>query len=237
MKAARLVILGVALAAAAGAALLAGGHHEAPPPVAPPPPPLATVDILVAKNDLSRGQVIAEGDVDWQTWPAASANANFIKRTDRPDAVHQFIGAIVRESLVGGQPISDLSVVFAKGSGFMAAILPKGMRAVSMEVSAETAAGGFILPDDHVDVVLTRHDKAQTAGGAIDKIVSESILRNVRVLAIDQSKQQGTLTLALRSLVDSGSETPEGGDDQANKKPAPINTVRYGVSSVSASSR
>jgi pilus assembly protein CpaB len=268
MKAARLVILGVALAAAAGAALLAGGHHEAPPPpAAPPPPPLATVDILVARNDLSRGQVIAEGDVDWQTWPAASANANFIKRTDRADAVHQFVGAIVRESLVGGQPISDVSVVFAKGSGFMAAILPKGMRAVSMEVSAETAAGGFILPDDHVDVVLTRHDKAQTAGGAIDKIVSESILRNVRVLAIDQaidekagqkvvigktatleltpdqaemlqlSKQQGTLTLTLRSLADSGSETPEGGDDGASKKPAPINTVRYGVSSVSASSR
>ena len=266
MKAARLVILGVALAAAAGAALLAGGHHEAPPPpAAPPPPPLATVDILVAKNDLSRGQVIAEGDVDWQMWPAASANANFVKRADRPDAVHQFVGAIVRQPLASGEPIRDPSVVFAKGSGFMAAILPKGMRAVAMEVSAENAAGGFVLPDDHVDVVLTRHDKTQTAGGTADKIVSEAILRNVRVLAIDQaveekagqkvvlgktatleltpeqsdtlqlSKQQGTLSLSLRSLADSGSDTPEGGDDGAGKKPAPINTVRYGVSSVSSS--
>jgi pilus assembly protein CpaB len=264
MKAARLVVLGVALAAGGVAALLAGGHHEAPPPAAaPPPPPLATVDILVAKNDLSRGQVIADDDIDWQTWPAASANASFVKRTDRPDAIHQFIGAIARESVASGEPIRDPSVVFAKGSGFMAAILPKGMRAVSMEVSAENAAGGFILPDDHVDVVLTRHDKMQTAGGASDKIVSESILRNVRVLAIDQAveekagqrvvvgktatleltpdqaetlqvaRQQGSLSLALRSLIDSRSDTPEDDDDSRSKKPAPINTVRYGVSTVS----
>jgi pilus assembly protein CpaB len=265
MKAARLVVLGVALAAGGVAALLAGGHHEAPPPVAlPPPPPLATVDILVAKNDLSRGQVISEGDIDWQTWPAASANASFVKRTERPDAIHQFVGAIARESVASGEPIRDPAVVFAKGSGFMAAILPKGMRAVSMEVSAENAAGGFILPDDHVDVVLTRHDKMQTAGGASDKIVSESILRNVRVLAIDQAveekagqkvvigktatlelapdqaetlqvaRQQGTLSLELRSLVDSRSDSPEDDDDSTSKKRAPINTVRYGVSTVSS---
>jgi pilus assembly protein CpaB len=261
MKAARLVVLGVALAAGGVAALLAGGHHEAPPPpaAAPPPPPLATLDILVAKNDLSRGQVIGEGDIDWQTWPAASANASFVKRTERPDAVHQFVGAIARESVASGEPIRDPAVVFAKGSGFMAAILPKGMRAVAMDVSAENAAGGFILPDDHVDVVLTRHDKAQS-----DKIVSESILRNVRVLAVDQAveekagqkvvvgktatleltpdqaetlqmaKQQGSLSLTLRSLIDSRSDSPEDDDDSTSKKRAPINTVRYGVSTVSS---
>ncbi len=265
MKAARLVVLGVALAAGGVAALLAGGHHDAPPPpaAAPPPPPLATVDILVAKNDLSRGQVIGEGDIDWQTWPAASANASFVKRTERPDAIHQFVGAIARESVASGEPIRDPSVVFAKGSGFLAATLPKGMRAVSMEVSAENGAGGFILPDDHVDVVLTRHDRMQTAGGASDKIVSESILRNVRVLAIDQAveekagqkvvvgktatleltpdqaetlqmaRQQGSLSLALRSLIDSQSDSSEDDDDSTSKKRAPVNTVRYGVSTVS----
>jgi pilus assembly protein CpaB len=265
MKAARLVVLGVALAAGGVAALLAGGHHDAPPPaVAPPPPPLATVDILVAKNDLSRGQVIGEGDVDWQTWPAASANASFVKRTERPEAIHEFVGAIARESVASGEPIRDPAVVFAKGSGFLAATLPKGMRAVSMEVSAESGAGGFILPDDHVDVMLTRHDKTQTAGGASDRIVSESILRNVRVLAIDQAveekagqkvvigktatleltpdqaetlqlaKQQGSLSLALRSLIDSRSDSPEDEDESASKKRVPINTVRYGVSTVSS---
>jgi pilus assembly protein CpaB len=264
MKAARLVVLGVALAAGGVAAFLASGHHgAAPQPVAPPSPPLATVDVLVAKNDLARGQVIADGDIDWQTWPAAAANSNFIKRTERPDAINQFSGAIVRVPTVSGEPIRDPSVVFAKSSGFMAAILPKGMRAVSMEVSAESAAGGFILPDDHVDVVLTRHDKTQQAGGSIDKVVSESILRNVPVLAIDQAveekagqkvvvgktatleltpdqaetlelaRQQGTLSLALRSLVDSQSDSPEGDEDAMDKKHAPINTVRYGVSTVS----
>jgi pilus assembly protein CpaB len=263
MKAARLVVLGVALAAGGVAAMLASGHHDAPPPAAPPPP-LATVDVLVAKGDLERGHVIADGEVDWQTWPAASANPNFIKKTDRPDAVHQFSGAVVRIPVASGEPIRDPAVVFAKGSGFLAAILPKGKRAVAMEVSAENAAGGFILPDDHVDVVLTRHDKTQQAGGSNDRVVSETILRNVRVLAIDQAveekagqkvvvgktatlelvpdqaealqlaRQQGTLTLALRSLVDSQANSADDEDSESSKKRGPINTVRYGVSSVSA---
>src|ERR1700729_2071292 len=104
MKAARLVVLGVALAAGGGAAYIASGHHEAaPPPAAPPPPPLPTVEVLIAKNDLARGQVIGDGDVDWQMWPAAAANPSFIKRTDRPDAVHEFTGAIVRISIASGE--------------------------------------------------------------------------------------------------------------------------------------
>jgi pilus assembly protein CpaB len=263
MKAARLVVLGVALAAGGVAAFIASGHHEAEAPAAPQPP-LVTVDILVAKNDLVRGQVIASGDVDWQVWPEASANPSFIKKSDRPDAVHDYVGAIVRVPVATGEPILDPMVVFAKGSGFLAATLPKGMRAVAMEVSAENAAGGFILPDDHVDVMLTRRDKAAEKVTGIEKYVTEAILRNVRVLAIDQaveekagqkvvlgktatleltpdqaetlalSRQAGTLSLALRSLIDSQSSTPEG-DEEANSRHAPINTVRYGVSTTSTS--
>ena len=265
MKAARLVVLGVALAAGGVAAMLASGHREAPPPAAAPPQ-IATVDVLVAKNDLPRGQVIGDGDVEWQTWPAASANPNFIKKSDRPDAINQFKGAIVRLPLASGEPIRDPAVVFAKGSGFLAAILPKGLRAVSMEVSAENAAGGLILPDDHVDVVLTKHDKTQSAAGQSDRVVSDTILHNIRVLAIDQtvdekagqkivvgktatlaltpdqaealqlSRQQGSLTLSLRSLTDSQDDASDDDDDsQTGKKRAPINTVRYGVSTVSTS--
>jgi pilus assembly protein CpaB len=260
MKAARIAVLGVALAAGGIAAFLASGHR-APEATkgAPPPPPLETVEILVAKNDLGRGQVIGDGDVGWQTWPAAAANSNFIRKTQRPDAMTQFVGAIVRVSVVAGDPIRDPTVVFAKGSGFMAAILPQGMRAVSAEISPETGAGGFILPDDHVDVVLTRKDKAAERVSGIEKFTSETILKNVRVLAIDQqveekngqkvvvgktatleltpaqaetlalSHQQGTMSLALRSLVDSQSSDPESGDSQDT-----INTVRYGVSTSTA---
>src|SRR3984957_21323847 len=138
MKAARLVVLGVALAAGGVAAYLASSHHEAPPAAAPPPPPpLATVEILIAKNDLGRGQLIGEGDIGWHVWPQAAATQTFVKKTERPDAMRQFVGAIVRIPVAAGEPIRDPAVVFAKGSGFLAAVLTKGMRAVSMEVSAE----------------------------------------------------------------------------------------------------
>jgi pilus assembly protein CpaB len=241
---------------------LASGHREAPPPPPPPPPPLATVEILVAKNDLGRGQLINEGDIGWQLWPQASANSSFVKKPERPDAIRQFVGAIVRIPVAAGEPIRDPAVVFAKGSGFLAAVLPKGMRAVSMEINAENDAGGFILPDDHVDVLLTRHDKASEKLSGIDKIMSEAILRNVRVLAIDQaveekagqkvvvgrtatleldpdqvetlelSRQLGTLSLVLRSLADSQSMSAEGGEDVYDRR-GPMNTVRYGVSTLS----
>ena len=257
MKAARLVVLGVALAAGGVAAILASGHRESAPKVEAPPP-IETVDILVAKSDLGRGQVIAEADVGWQTWPAAAANPSFIKKSERPNAIKQFTGAIVRVPVASGEPIREPAVVFAKGSGFLAAILPHGMRAVSTEISAENGAGGFILPDDHVDVVLTRHDKAAERSSGVEKFISETILRNVRVLAIDQvvegkgdqkaavgktatlelsepqaetlalSRQAGTISLALRSLVDSPETTPEGGDGEEHQNG--INTVRYGVS-------
>jgi pilus assembly protein CpaB len=261
MKAARVVVLGVALAAGGIAAILASGHREAPQPAAAPPPPMATVEILVAKNDLARGQTIAAGDVGWQTWPADSANPNFIKKAERPDAADQFVGAIVRETIVSGEPIREPAVVFAKGSGFLAAILPKGMRAVSMEVNAENSAGGFILPDDHVDVMLTRRDRAAEKVTGVEKFITDAILRNVRVLAIDQSVEEkagqkvvvgktatleltqdqsetlelshqlGTLSLALRSIVDSQSSTPESAEDQDQRRGG-INTVRYGVSTM-----
>src|ERR1700730_10704423 len=264
MKAARLVVLGVALPAGGRAASLASGRHEAPPPAAPPPPPLATVDILVAKNDLGRGQLIGEGDVGWQLWPQAAANSSLVKKTERPDAMEQFVGAVVRIPVAAGEPIRDPAVVFEKGSGFLAAVLSKGMRAVSMEVSAENGAGGFILPDDHVDVILTRRDKAAEKLTGVEKIISEAILRNVRVLAIDQaveekagqkvvvgktatlelnpdqaetlevSRQLGTLSLALRSLLDSQSSIVEGGGDDSDRR-GPLNTVRYGVSTLSLS--
>ena len=174
MKAARLVVLGVALAAGGIAAYLASSHHEAPPPPRRPPPPLATVEILIAKNDLGRGQLIGEGDIGWQIWPQVAATQSFVKKTERPDAMRQFVGAIVRIPVAAGEPIRDPAVVFAKGSGFLAAVLTKGMRAVSMEVSAENGAGGFILPDDHVDVILTRRDKAAEKLVGVEKIVSEA---------------------------------------------------------------
>ncbi len=264
MKPARLIVLGIALAAGGVAAMLASGNRQPEAPKGPPPPPpLATVDVLVAKSDLNTGQVVGAGDVGWQTWPAASAGSHFIRKPDRPDAIKDFVGAIVRTRVMAGEPIRDSKVVAGKG-GFMAAILPRGMRAVAIDVSPESGAGGFILPDDHVDVVLTRHDKAAEKVTGTEKVISETVLRNVRVLAVDQnveekdgqkvvigktatieldprqaetlalSHQLGTLSLTLRSLLDSQSPTPEGGENNDDSTAKSVNTVRYGVSTQSA---
>jgi pilus assembly protein CpaB len=261
MKAARLIVLGVALAAGGVAAMLVRGGPAPEPPKAPPPP-LATVDVLVARSDLDTGQVVGARDVAWQTWPAASANSNFIRKTDRPDAIKDFVGAVVRTPVAAGEPIRDAKVVMAKSGGFLAAVLPHGMRAISMNVAPDTGAGGFILPNDHVDVVLTRRDKAAEKVTGVEKYVSETILRNVRVLAVDQvigekdgqkvvvgktatieleprqaetlalARQTGTLSLTLRSLLDSQSPTPEGGEAKEESRTT-LNTVRYGVTTQS----
>jgi pilus assembly protein CpaB len=167
---------------------------------------------------------------------------------------------IARAPFIAGEPIREPKLVRADGSGFMAAILPTGMRAVSTEISAETGAGGFILPNDRVDVILTRRDKAAEKG-APDTINSEIILPNIRVLAIDQapkekdgqnalvgrtvtlelkpeqaetlarSRQTGTLSLALRSIADINMAENNPEEDAAPKKGGTINVVRYGVQS------
>jgi pilus assembly protein CpaB len=265
MRRSRIIVLVIALAAGGIAAMLASGSRApAPPPPAPPPPPLATTEVLVAKVDLNAGQVINDGDLGWQTWPAASSSSALVRKSDRPDAVKEFVGAWVRSPMVAGEPIRDSKVVMARGGGFMAAVLPQGMRAIALDISPETDAGGFVLPNDHVDVILTRRDKWAEKIGGVEKYVSETILRNVRVLAVDQAiedrdgqkvaigktatieldpqqaetlalaRQLGTISLTLRSLLDSQSPTPEGGDQPHENQSRTINTVRFGVSAQSA---
>jgi pilus assembly protein CpaB len=191
MNTARIVVLAIALGAGGVAAYLASGADSNKP--APPAPvaQLPTVDVLVAKNDINLGQTVKPEDLQWQVWPASTASNSFIRRGDRPDATKELTGAIARTAMMAGEPIRDQKLVKADGSGFMAAILPSGMRAVSTEISAETGAGGFILPNDRVDVLLTRHIKTPDAqANMLDVVVTEVKLRNVRVLAIDQAPKE-----------------------------------------------
>src|SRR5450631_4382234 len=228
MNTARIVVLTIAVGAGGIAAYLASGSDKTLP--AEPVAQLQTVDVLVAKSDIGLGQSVKPEDLQWQTWPAATASNTFIRRNERPDATTQVPGSIARAPFIAGEPIRDQKLVRADGSGFMAAILPSGMRAISTEISPETGAGGFILPNDRVDVILSRRDKDAEKATGTEVHVSETILTNVRVLAIDQtieekngqkvvvgktatlelapqqaemlarSRQMGTLTLALRSL-------------------------------------
>jgi pilus assembly protein CpaB len=261
MNTARIVVLVIALGAGGVAAYLASGYDNKPAPALPVAEKLPTVEVLVAKSDIQLGQAVKAEDLQWQTWPQSTASSAFIRRDSRPDAQTQIAGSIARVPLMQGEPIREQKLVRADGSGFMAAILPSGMRAVSTEISAETGAGGFILPNDRVDIVLTRRLKnPDTTGptGGNDLILSEVILANIRVLAIDQapkekdgqnavlgktvtlelkpdqvatlsaSRQGGTLSLALRSIADANASEITV-EDQTAKRAGGVNVIRYGV--------
>lgn len=259
MKSARIVILGVAVAAGGLAALLMAGGSGPPAPAPVQAVKIDTVDVLVAKNDINIGQSVTASDLLWQQWPTASASVGFIKRDERADAVETLAGAIARMPIAAGEPVRENRLIKAKGSGYMAAILPSGMRAFSTEISAETGAGGFILPNDHVDVILSRRDRDAERATGVEAHISETILTDVRVLAIDQtvedkngqkvvvgktatleltqrqsetlalSRQLGTLTLALRSLADSTSMNTAPSSEQPKETGGRMNMVRFGV--------
>src|SRR6476620_1917578 len=232
MNTARIVVLAIAIGAGGIAAYLASGSDkEVAAPVAAAPQ-IPTMDVLVAKDDIGLGQTVTAENMQWQTWTESSSSGSFIRKKDRPEAIKDIVGSIARAPFIAGEPIREQKLVKADGSGFMAAILPTGMRAVSTEISPETGAGGFILPNDRVDVILSRREKNPDRNGGSDTVNSEIILTNIRVLAIDQApkekdgqtalvgrnatlelkpeqaetlaraRQSGTLSLALRSIAD-----------------------------------
>ncbi len=187
MNIARVVVLGIAVMAAGGAIIMvrAGtGANKAPKAAVEATTP--TEDVLVASADVGPGQALDPQSVRWQAWPKTGVAPSFIIKTKQPDSAKAIAGLIVRSPLVSGQPISDSNTVHADTKGFMAATLGDGMRAISLSVSDKTGAGGFILPNDRVDVILTRD-----MGGNAKNFQSETLLKDVRVLAIDQVIQQG----------------------------------------------
>ncbi len=256
MKAARVVVLTVALAAGGIAALLAGRSEKPPEAKKPEASKVATVDVLVAKSDIGMGQSLSPGDLEWQAWPAGTTTGNFIRKPDQPNAIERLAGNIARVPFVAGEPIREAKLVNAKGSGFMAAILPSGMRAVATQISADTGAGGFILPNDRVDVILTRRDREAEKATGVETQVSETILSNIRVLAIDQALDEknaqknvigktatlelterqaetlalaqklGSLSLALRSITDAAHDKPK---DDVDTERTSVNVIRFGV--------
>ncbi len=254
MKPARIVVLVIAIAAGGIAALLAG-RSNSPPPQAPfQLAQIDTVEVLVARRDIGTGHTVSAADVSWQSWPAASVGPQLMRRTNRADGIEQIAGSIARTPFSAGEPIREEKLIKANGSGYLAAMLPSGLRAVSTEVTPETGVAGFVLPNDRVDVILTRPTK--TANG--DVYTSETVLTNIKVLAIDQTVEEksgervvvgkiatlestseqaetialarrlGTLSLALRSLRD-GEDDPNARSrwkDQTN-----ITVVRFGATS------
>ena len=173
----RVLVLVGALAAGIVAAWLSFGlQPDSPVPAAVvTAPQMKTQEVLVAAIDLPQGEALTSEQVRWQAWPDAAVNPGFIARSSWPKAIDDLTGLVVRQAMVAGEPIRQTKLA-NKNAGFLAAILAPGMRAVAVRVSAESAAGGFILPNDHVDVLHTAGDNGR----------SRTILSNIRVLAIDQ---------------------------------------------------
>ena len=187
MKIARIAIILVAFVAALGAALLAKGFVGGEKQVVEKKPAAETLKVLVAAQDIPVGSPVKSGSLRWQEWPKDAVSSRFITSRKKPKAISDYTGATARALVVAGEPILGEKLVRPGEGGFMAAILPAGVRAISVKISPETSAGGFILPNDRVDVIVTRRERLKGNGG--EAHVSDTVVSNVRVLAIDQDLQ------------------------------------------------
>lgn len=184
MKRAQVVGFGVALVAAVGAFFLANSLMSKP--VAPTivETKVNTTEVLVAGSDISVGSIVNEGNLRWVSWPSEAAARGYItKQGGGQNKMRDISGSIARSALIAGEPINMQKLIKAGQGGVLAAILPAGMRAVATKISAASAAGSLILPNDHVDVILIRELQSKTGS---QQHASDTIFRNVRVIAIGQ---------------------------------------------------
>jgi len=145
-----------------------------------------TVRILAAREDLPTGARIASGDLYWQAWPEEAVSPAYVVESGNSEALADYVGAVVRAAIAQGEPVTPRKLVATGDSSFMAAMLGAGMRAVAVPISAETGAGGFILPNDRVDVIVTF--EVEDEGSSRRRYyVAEAVVENARVLAIDQA--------------------------------------------------
>lgn len=194
MSPVRLIILLVAAAAAVGAALLVRGMSSAPAPQATQSEPrviereveVSSTKVLVTRGDMRIGTLLTPEDFEWSDWPEKAVNEGYFTQDNNPGAIEELSGSVVKTALLSGEPIIQKKIVQKGETGFMAALLKPGMRAISVEISPETASAGFILPDDRVDVILTYDAEILTERGPADQTLTRTVIRNARVLAIDQ---------------------------------------------------
>ena len=191
----RLIILLVAAGAAIGAALLVRNmsNQQTAQPAAPGEPVIiekevevSSTKVLVARMDMRIGSLLTPDDFRWADWPEQAVNAGYFTQENNPEAIEELSGSVVKTALLEGEPIIGSKIVKKGETGFMAALLNPGMRAISVEISPETASAGFILPDDRVDVILTYQAEVLSERGADETTITRTVIQNARVLAIDQ---------------------------------------------------
>ncbi len=166
------------------AVLMAQVQAGMPREAAPAPAP--TLQVLVARNAIHTGQIVKPDDMRWQSWPQGSLAPTYVVEGKRP--LSDFVGAVARGPIAGGEPVTEGKLVLPGTRGFMAAVLQPGTRAVSVPITATSAVSGFIYAGDRVDVLLTHTLTTQAAapGQSGHRTATETILRNARVIAMDQ---------------------------------------------------
>jgi len=215
-----------------------------------------TAQVLVARNEIGLGQITGTESFRWQDWPKNAVTPGYVQRSARPDAIKELAGSVARAPMLPGEPVTAAKLVRAGEGGVLAAILPAGMRAISTRIKEETGVGRLILPNDHVDVILTQRRRGRAGG---EEFVSDTLFRNVRVLAIGQlieakdgkklaegntatleltprqsellalANSMGEISLALRSIADIDTkDQPTTGQDKRGNS---IRVLRYGVKS------
>lgn len=192
MNASRVIILGVAVVAAIAAGWIAKNMVSTAPQLVAveqpqQAPALPVEDVLVLGENLPMGTAI-ENQLRWQPWPSDAVSEGFITKSAEPDALETLKGSIARVEIYSGEPLRRAKLI-GQGQSFMSSILPTGKRAVATQIAADTSAGGFILPNDSVDVIMTRRASTEGASGS-EGFTTETILQNIRVLAIDQAIQE-----------------------------------------------
>lgn len=241
----RIIMLVVALVIAGGTVMLLRSYlnaerlaaqRAAVRPVAEAPKP--ALQVLVARADLRTGQIVKPDDLRWQAWPEGTLSPTYVVEGRRP--LSDFVGAVARTPVGAGEPVTEGRVVLPGSRGFMAAVLQPGMRAVSVPVTATSGISGFVFAGDKVDLILT-HVVQLASPGERERQASETILRDIRVIAMDQradskpgepaqiaktatfevtpkqgemitlAQEMGKLSLSLRSLQDTTEELPTEG--------------------------
>lgn len=221
-----------------------------------------TTEVLVARTDIGLGQLATQSNFRWQQWPADNIQPAFISRVNNGEKVLQDLsGSIVRSPITAGEPITAAKLIKANQGGVLAAILPKGMRAISTRIEDKTAVGKMVLPNDRVDVILIRRLQGKDRG---ETFVSDTMFRNVRVLAIGQqieikdgkkseasaqtatleltprqaellalANSMGEISLTLRPLADlvTDGTGPTGDNPLSKERGNSVKMLRYGVKS------
>lgn len=148
------------------------------------------VDVLVSTSEVPFGVRLTEAHMRWKQWPAEAVTPDFISSAERPQAITELAGSVVRSVIYENEPISERKIVSTGDQGLLASLLSPGMRAVATRISVDTAVGGFIQPGDRVDIILTTQQVANPLQPGFNsgqpQFTAKTIFENVKVLAIDQ---------------------------------------------------